>query len=84
MKIKATVNLIVLGKEARLSESTKKESYQLAVMQGSEAGNISCVEDVYKNVKPFHGYSVNVVYDDKYQYMRVVGVDLKSEKMAVS
>lgn len=84
MKIKATINLIILGKEARTSESTGKESYQLAVLQGSEAGNISCVEEVYKVVKPFHGYSVGVVYDDKYQYMRVTSVDLKSEKLAVS
>lgn len=80
MKITANINVTVLGKEANISESTGRESYKLAILQGSEAGNISCSKDVFDVVKPMHSYVVAAVYDDKYQYMKLSSVDLKTEK----
>lgn len=80
MKITSFIQVSVLGKESKVSESTGKESYSLAILQGNEAGNISCTKDVFDVVKPLHTYTVSAVYDDKYNYMRVNGVDLKTEK----
>ncbi len=80
MKITANIDIAVLGKEAKTSASTGRESYTLAILQGLEAGNISCVKDVFDLVKPLHTYTVTAVYDDKYQYMRVSSVDVRSEK----
>lgn len=80
MKITANINVAILGKESIVSESTGRESYKLAILQGSEAGNISCTKDVFDVVKPYHSYAVSAVYDDKYQYMRLTSVDLKTEK----
>lgn len=79
MKITANINITVLGKE-RKTLSTGKDSFTLAILQGAEAGNISCVQDVFDVVKPLHMYTVTAVYDDKYQYMRVTAVDAHSEK----
>jgi len=78
MKITANINVTVLGKEANISESTGRESFKLAILQGSEAGNISCSKDVFDVVKPMHSYVVAAVYDD--QYMKLSAVDLKTEK----
>ena len=80
MKITANINVTVLGKDSTVSESTGRESYKLAILQGSEAGNISCTKDVFDVVKPLHSYTVAAVYDDKYQYMKLSSVDLKTEK----
>lgn len=80
MKITSIINVSVLGKKSTIAESTGKESYSLAILQGNEAGNISCVKDVFDAVKPLNSYSVTSVYDDRYQYMRVTAVDLRSEK----
>lgn len=80
MKITATINVSVLGKEAKKIESTGRDSYSLAILQGNEAGNISCTADVFDAVKPLHSYAVTAVYDDKYNYMRVSGVDVRTEK----
>ena len=38
MKITANIDIAVLGKEAKTSTSTGRESYTLAILQGSEAG----------------------------------------------
>ena len=80
MKITANINIAVLEKEAKTIATTGKESYSLAILQGSEAGNISCVQDVFNIVKPLHTYTVTAVYDDKYQYMRITSVDVRTEK----
>ena len=80
MKNTANINIAVLGKDSKTSVTTGKESYSLAILQGSEAGNISCVQDVFNIVKPLHTYTVTAVYDDKYQYMRVTSVDIRTEK----
>lgn len=80
MKITANINVTVLGKESAANESTGRESYKLAILQGSEAGNISCSKDIFDVVKPMHSYTVVAVYDDKYQYMKLSAVDLKTEK----
>ena len=80
MKINAQIKIAVLGKEAKKSETTGKESYTLAILQGSEAGNISCVKDVFDVVQPLHTYVVGATYDDKYNYMRFTSVDEKSAK----
>lgn len=82
MKLSATVDIVVLGKESSVSESTGKEAFKLAIMQGSEAGSISCLKDVYSSVKPLHRYNATLTYDDKYNYARLTGIDIKSEVLA--
>lgn len=79
MKINGIAKITVLGKEATQSESTGKMGYKLAIMQGSEAGSISCLEDVFNAVKPLYSYNATLTYDDKYNYARLTSVDAKSE-----
>lgn len=83
MKIESIINASVMGKQSKLTESTGRTSFSLAIMQGGEAGSVSCTEDVYNLVKPFHSYNLIGVYDDKYNYMRVTGVVSGSEKSII-
>lgn len=80
MKLTGKMALTVLSKEVRHSDSTGKDSYNLAVLQGSEAGSITCTEDVFNGIKPLHTYDFYGTYDDKYNYMKITSVDVKSEK----
>lgn len=83
MKIKSIVNATVMGKESKLIESTGRTSYTLAIMQGAEAGSIGCTEDVFNVVKPLCSYDLTGTYDDKYNYMRITGVDARTEKSII-
>ncbi|MCC8163417.1 MAG: hypothetical protein LIO86_09730 [Lachnospiraceae bacterium] len=83
MRVTAKIEASVLQKETRIVESTGKPSYTLAIMQGTQAGSISCTEAAYNLVKPFCSYVLTGVYDDKYQYMRITDVDIKTEKSIV-
>lgn len=82
MKFISVIKLTVLGKESSVSETTGKTSYKLAVMQGSEAGSITCNEDVFNAVAPLHSYTFAQTYDDKYNYAKISDVDVKTEKYA--
>ena len=79
MKITAKARITVLAKEVKTSATTGKESYSLAIMQGAEAGSITCAKEVFDVVKPLHSYDVLTVYDDKYNYMKLSDVDPKTE-----
>lgn len=84
MKITTKGRLSVLNKEVSQIESNgqKRDSYKLAVMQGAEAGSITCSKDIFEEVKPLQSYIFDFVYDDKYNYQKVTKVDMTSEKPA--
>lgn len=79
MKLTGKMKITVLAKESKINESTGKTSYSMTIMQGSEAGGITCTEDVFNAVKPLHSYEFFGTYDDKYNYMKLTGVDAKTE-----
>ncbi len=79
MKLAGKMKIVVLAKEATVNETTGKTGYKLTVMQGSEAGSITCGQDVYNSIKPLHSYEFTGTYDDKYSYMKLTSVDVKTE-----
>ena len=79
MKLIGEMKITVLSKEVKTSATSGKESYSLAILQNSEAGSIFCTKDVFDAVKPFHTYKVYSTYDDKYNYMKLTDVDVKTE-----
>lgn len=79
MKLTGKMKITVLAKESKLNETSGKTSHGLTIMQGSEAGSITCTKEVFDVVKPLHTYDLFGTYDDKYSYMKITDVDLKSE-----
>lgn len=79
MKLTGKMKITVLAKERKHNDSTGKDSFSMTIMQGSEAGGITCTEDVFNAVKPLHSYDFFGTYDDKYNYMKLTGVDAKTE-----
>ena len=79
MKLTGRMKITVLAKESKLNETNGKTSYGLTIMQGSEAGSITCTKEVFDVVKPLHTYDFFGTYDDKYSYMKLSDVDPKTE-----
>lgn len=79
MKIVGKMKITVLAKNSKVNESNGKISYSLTIMQDSEAGAISCSKEVFDLVKTLHSYDFLGTYDDKYGYMKLSNVDVKSE-----
>lgn len=79
MKLNSKMRITVLAKEAKTSATTGKESYSLAIMQGAEAGSITCTKEVYDTVEPLHAYDFAGTYDDRYNYMKLTDVDAKTK-----
>lgn len=84
MKLTGKMKITVLAKESKKNETSGKMSYGLTVMQNAEAGSITCTEEVFNAVKPMHSYDMFGTYDDKYSYMKLTGVDPKTEASMTS
>lgn len=73
MKISNSTRVKVLAKSSRTSNDGKTY-YQIAIMNGAEAGNLPCTEEVYNEVSEMCDYSLETVYDTDYKYFRAIHV----------
>lgn len=72
MKIQTIVpNVKVLAKEATTSKDGQNEYYKLAVLIGSECGNVSCTKDVFDNVATDQKYTIGATYNDQYKSFKL-------------
>lgn len=72
MKILTIVpNVKVLAKEATTSKDGQNEYYKLAVLIGSECGNVSCTKDVFDNVVADQKYTIGATYNDQYKSFKL-------------
>lgn len=68
MKITNVTRVKVLAKASRQSTSDpSKTFYQLAIMSGSEAGNLSCSAEVYNLVEEMHDYDFETTFNTEYK-----------------
>lgn len=66
-------NVVCVGKKE--NKVNNNLYYSITVVQNNEAGSLSCGEDVYNTVIPFHPYRMICVYKDgQYKNLRVVHV----------
>ena len=67
MKLTANARIKVLAKIETKSADGKNTYYKLTVMQGVEAGQHKCTENVFNFVKEGVDYDVEVLIDDAYE-----------------
>lgn len=72
MRIQSTVRCTVLAKNEQKSQDGKNTYYNLAVLIGTEAGNLKCTEDAY--TESMIGVVSDFVaeYNDQYNTFRLV------------
>lgn len=81
MKIVSTVkNVKVLAKEATQSKDGNNTYYKLAVLCGSECGNVSCSKEVFDAVVPDKSFDIVATYNDQYKSFKFDGVVLAPVK----
>lgn len=72
MKILCTIDKVrVLAKEATPSKDGQSTYYKLAVLLGTECGNLSCSKEVYDEVIPDKLYTVKATYNDQYKSFKL-------------
>lgn len=72
MNIQSTAKAMVLAKNEKPSIDGKNTYYNLAIMVGGEAGNISCTEDAYKFAEIGVENELALAYNDQYKTLRVL------------
>lgn len=72
MKILCIIDKVrVLAKDATASKDGQSTYYKLAVLVGSECGNISCSKEVYDEVIADKLYSFKAIYNDQYKSFKL-------------
>lgn len=74
MKIYGTSTMKVISKSTTKSKDGQNTYYKLGVLIGSEAGMISCSEEIYNLVQENGTYNFGTVYDDSYKSFRIYNV----------
>lgn len=75
MKITMKAEMHILAKcEPTKSRDGQSTYYKLTVMQGQEAGQISCPEDVYNSIKSGEKAVFNLEYNSEYKSLRLLGI----------
>lgn len=75
MKITSTTMPIqVLAKQATKSKDGQSTYYKLTVLQGAEAGQLSCSESVFNSVKEGEKTAFAVEYNSEYKSLKLVSV----------
>lgn len=84
MKLEAVIGVLVLAKGSR--DSNGNTYYNLAVLQDSQAGTLSCKKDVFDLVAEMKPYQLGVTYNDQYKSLSVDKVikDLSVSEKGVS
>ena len=67
MRVIGTSKLTVLSKMENKSQDGTKTYYKLGVLSGSEAGMVSCSEEIFGQVKEGTSYIFDTVYNDQYK-----------------
>ena len=71
MNIYGTSKMTVISKDKQKSKDGTKDYYKLGVLIGSEAGMISCPEEVSKLVEVGKTYDFTTAYNDQYKSFRL-------------
>ena len=75
MKLAMKSEMMVLAKcDPTKSRDGQSTYYKLTVMQGQEAGQISCPEEVYNSIKTGEKAVFNLEYNSEYKSLRLLGI----------
>lgn len=77
MNIQSNGVVTVLAKNERTG-SNNQTYYNLAVLIGGEAGNLSCTEEAYNDAVPNEENDVVYAYNDQYKSMRIIQARLRN------
>lgn len=72
MKIQSTVRCTVLAKNEQKSQDGKNTYYNIAVLIGTEAGNLKCTESAYNEAMVGVLSDFIAEYNDSYNTFRLV------------
>ena len=76
MKIQSSAKLQVIAKgDPTKSLDGKNTYYNITVLQGAEAGQLSVSEDIYNILKIGEQVSLVLEYNDQYKSLKVTGID---------
>lgn len=79
MKISMKSELLVLAKCAPThSKDGQNTYYKLTVLQGQEAGQVSCPLEVYNSIKEGGKMLFNMEYNSEYKSLRLLGIAKES------
>lgn len=73
MKIANQTKCKVLAKNSRTGNDGKTY-YDIAVLCGSEAGNLSCKEEVYNSVTELGDYVFETIYNTEYKSFSIARI----------
>lgn len=73
MKITNSTKVKVLAKTSRKADNGNTY-YNIAIMCGSEAGNISCSKDVFEEVQEMSDYILETEFNDAYNSFKATRV----------
>lgn len=72
MTIQSTGKIKILAKNAKEGRERGRLYYNLAVLVGSEAGNLSCTEEAYNNASVNSMNEVTYAYNEQYKSFRII------------
>lgn len=79
MRLTTQAEIVILAKEKKEASGNYGESYKLAIMQGSEAGSMSCTKDAFEAIpddglmKPYIAHFTTSEYNGNLT-QRITGV----------
>lgn len=71
MNIASTGKITVISKIATPSKDGTKKYHKLGILTGSEAGMLSCSEEIHNVVEVGRTYEVEYVFNDQYNSFRI-------------
>jgi hypothetical protein len=71
MTILGTSKLTVISKQSTPSKDGTQTYFKLGVLVGSEAGMLSCNEDIFKTAETGKTYEAETAYNDTYKTFRL-------------
>ena len=81
MKLGSVSHVTVIAKgEPTRSIDGKTEYFKITVLQGAEAGQLSCPQDVYLGLSVGKEADLMLEYNDQYKSLKVVGIAYGYEK----
>lgn len=71
MTILGNSKIKVISKTTSRSKDGQNTYYKLGVLVGSEAGMLSCPQDIYESVEINKDYEFETAYNDQYKTFRL-------------
>lgn len=78
MRIQSSGKVLVLAKNEREGQN-KQKYYNLAVLIGGEAGNLSCTEEAYNTAVAALVNDAAYEYNDQYKSFRIISAQPENE-----